>query len=235
MDQCIVGNDAECMTVMSAAVSLVSTVESSTSQDSQLRAVNNFVEYITNENSRWERQERLDFQQTMGELFEMVRPRAKEENKAHIISNANKMRKQAGLPAQLTYFHHNPHTNRQKHYAGERKTSTREDNPKKAGVKTMLSDGWDELMIKFKAARYKMDSFNQLTDDEKKTLLVKLTDFYFNRMIESSSKGSHSTYKGPYIWPSVQNWRFIGNRPDIIADAYIRARYLVHWITRQSS
>ncbi len=92
----------------------------------------------------------------------------------------------------------------------------------------MLKDGFNALIDKLNECNYDT-SMAQLNDEKKNQLIQGLTTLYVGSMQRSHENGSHETYRGPYIFPNQHAWRFIGNRPDMIADAYIRLRLLLHW------
>ena len=74
----------------------------------------------------------------------------------------------------------------------------------------------------------------QLDESNHHQFIHRLTEFYVHAMRRQHAQGSHETYVGPYIFPNENAWRFIGNRPDMIADAYVRLRLLVHHLIPNS-
>ena len=141
--------------------------------------------------------------------------------------SANARRQGLHLPIEQTYFHHRSHTNRHHHFALNRQRTTDETDPIRAGVHTMLNGGLNALIDQLNKCNYGTSNI-QLDESNHHQFIRRLTEFYVNRMKLKHTQGSHQTYIGPYIFPNENAWRFIGNRPDMIADAYIRLRVLIH-------
>ena len=98
----------------------------------------------------------------------------------------------------------------------------------------MLRDGMDTLIDKFQSHGYDIAAFEEekgFSNDVRDRLFKKLTSFYVDqKQISKKAGGSHNeTYTGPYIMPRADSWHYMGERSDVIADAYIRCRILVHW------
>ncbi|MBL6722535.1 MAG: hypothetical protein ISQ13_00845 [Candidatus Margulisbacteria bacterium] len=137
------------------------------------------------------------------------------------IDSANARRLGLHLPTEQTYFHHRKDINQQ---------------PIQEGVYKMLNDDCNALIATLEKCNYDTGEF-QLDPSNHHQFIQRLTTFYVNRMKLQDTQGGlqdtqgdHHTYNGPYMLPNKDLWRFIGNRPDMIADAYIRLRLLIHYL-----
>ena len=143
------------------------------------------------------------------------------------IDSANARRQGLHLPNEQTYFYHCSHTNRHQQFALNRQQKTGETDPIRSGVHTMLDDGLNALINQLNKCNYDTSNI-QLNEANRRQFIHRLTEFYVDGMKLKHTQGSHQTYIGPYIFPNENAWRFIGNRPDMIADAYIRLNLLIH-------
>jgi len=153
--------------------------------------------------------DRVHFDMHMGNFLALTRDAAEAQ-----IYRANKERQRLHLPIEQPYFHHRSDINQK---------------PIRDGVYTMLDDDYKTLIATLNSCNYDTENL-QLDESKHHQFIKRLTTFYVNRMTLKNTQGGHHTYIGPYMFPNKDLWQFIGNRPDMIADAYIRLRLLIHYL-----
>ena len=137
------------------------------------------------------------------------------------ITLIKKNRKELGLPCEQVYFYHHAHTSKQRHY----------EKPSKENINTMFRKGFDYILPIFKQKGFSIDNLLSLNATQKDQLLHDMTDIFELNMVSSSKNGSHETFKGPFLLPCEEMWRYInGDNLQLVMDCYIRLNIMTNVI-----